>query len=143
MQTNYDINKIQILNKSMIKIGNNSGIIVNESKKRGNYFYDVIFVNNGMEKFIGRYPKNETIFKVVYSNGKILVFGEKYISSANALMPTNVYELYDILDDCYYSITEEEALKLFSEELNTSFLKNKDRLTIRCDVEKKKELTLR
>ena len=140
---NYDINQPTKIDKKTIQIGNNSNIIVNEYRKRGTCFYEVIFNNNGSEKFIGRYPRNNNLFEVEYLNGKILVFEEQYIESEKSVMPTNVYDLYDILDDCYYTETQEQAIKLFSNDMNTNFLINKDQLTIRNDIEKKKEIGLR
>ena len=48
-----------------------------------------------------------------------------------------VHTLYDILDDTHYSLSEAEALELFDSNLDSSKLKNKERLMIRCDVEKR------
>lgn len=146
MQLNHDVNNLNLINKTSMKISDNCCIIITEFRKRKKLLYDVVFKNNETKKFIGRYPKYDTLFNVKYFNGKILVYGEEFNKKIGSVVITNVYELYNILDDCYYSLAEEEALKLFYPEADINFLKNKDRLIVRVDLEKikrQKQLSLR
>ena len=109
-------------------------------EKRGNEFTDVIFNNCGIEKFIGRYNNDIQNIKVLYNNGRVLVYSDKYIKEKNGVQITNVYTLYDILDDVCYSMTEEDLLKTFDPTLDSSYLKNSNKLIIRSDVEKRHRL---
>ena len=136
MLNNNDINKPQLkYEPTIIRIDDKNYVSISEYSKRGNSFYDVIFNNNGKEVFIGRYNKILDNVKVMYNNGKILVYSD----IKNNLI-IKVYSLYDILDDTHYSLSEVEALQLFNPDLDTSFLKNKDRSVVRTDVEKRHRL---
>ena len=53
---------------------------------------------------------------------------------------TDVHTLYDIADDVCYSMNESELLNLFDSELDSSYLKNTNKLIVRSDVEKRRRL---
>ena len=123
-----------------IKIDNNNFIKKTDIEKRGNIFADVVFNNNGKEVFIGRYNNDCQNIKVLYNNGKILVYSNKFIKEKNAMHITAVHTLYDLLDDVCYSMSEEELLKTFDSTLDASYLNKSNKLIVRSDVEKRHRL---
>ena len=66
MKLNHDVSNLNRINKSSIKISDNSSVTITEFRKNKNLFYDVIFKNNETEKFIGRYNKISDNVKVKY-----------------------------------------------------------------------------
>lgn len=103
-------------------------------------YYEVVFVDNGSEKFIGEYEREDNRIEVAYSNGKILVYKNEYNFVQKRMCLTKVFDLYNINDDTFYACTEEEALNIFNSNLDSSFLNNKGNFLMRADVEKKKRL---
>ena len=133
-----DINKPKLkYPPEIIKINDNNYISIAEYEKRNSTFYDVIFNNNGKEIFIGRYIKDFDIVKVMYKDGKILVYIDKYIKEKKGLYITDIYTLYDILDDVHYNESKEEMLRIFDPSLSDEFLINKNKILQRSDIEKK------
>lgn len=124
-------NKININSTNYISIG--------EFQKRNSEFYEVIYNNNGKEIFLGRFVKEYEKLNVSYNNGKILIFMENRLKN-NIFAITKVLALYEILDDTFYSVSEEEALKIFDPNLNSQFLKHKNNLIAREDLEKRQKL---
>ena len=122
----------------IIKIDDNNYIRKIDLEKRGNSFCDIIFNNCGKEIFIGRYENDLNNIKVLYKNGRILVYSDKFVKEK--MQVTDVHTLYDIADDVCYSMNESELLKLFDSELDTSYLKNTNKLIVRSDVEKRRRL---
>ncbi len=137
MLDKYNMETKLVEEPKIIKIGEKCKISINEYKKRLDTFYDVVLNNNGNEIFIGRYMKTDKELIVYYNNGKILVCNEEYISSINDKAITNVFDLYDIVDDIFYSVSSAEALEIFNPNLSSDFLKNKDKQIVRNDIEKK------
>ena len=66
--------------------------------------------------------------KAKYNNGKILIYIDKFIQEKEKSLITNVLSLYDVVDQMVYCVTEEEALHLFDSSIDTSSLKNKERM---------------
>jgi len=124
----------------IIKINDKNYISIYEYRKDLNILFDIIFNNNGKEIFIGRFIKELNNIRAKYNNGKILVYETSFIKNIKENHITKVYALYDIVDDTFYSVTEEEALVLFDLNLCTKHLKNKDKSLIRTDLEKMKRL---
>lgn len=124
---------------TVININELNSIIIGEFKKRNNEFYDFVFNNNGKEIFLGRFVKEYGKINAKYKDGKILIYIENVVENEiNAI--TNVLGLYEIIDDTFYSVTEEMALKIFDSRLNTSYLKNKNNLIAREDIKKKQKV---
>lgn len=119
----------------IVNINENNYISVSEYEKRGNSFFDVVFNNNGKEIFIGRYNKELKKINVKYNNGKILVFTNDFIKDKGVFI-TDVLSLYDVLDDTFYSVTKLEALNVFDPTIDSSYIKNKNKLIVRDDIEK-------
>ena len=124
----------------IIKIDENNYIKKIDFEKRGNSFSDVIFNNNGKEIFVGRYILDTKNIKVLYREGKILVYSDKFIDG-KGMKITKVYTLYDILDDVCYSMSEKDLIKIFDPVLDDSYLENPNKLSIYNDVEKRHRLS--
>ena len=136
MQNNINTPKLKYT-PDIIKINENNFISISEYEKRNTTYYDIIFNNNGKEIFIGRYIKEFEPIKAMYNEGKILVYTDKYIQDKQQSYITNIYTLYDILDDVHYNETEEEMLKIFNPNLSDEYLMNKNKIVQRSDIEKK------
>ena len=130
---------ISLVNK--IIINNTNYITICEFQKRNCEFYEVVFNNNGNEIFLGRFIKESDKLNARYSDGKILIFMEDVIENEIHAV-TKVLGLYEILDDTFYSLTEENALKTFDSNLNSNYLKNKNNLIAREDLEKKQKIKI-
>ena len=134
-----DINEEKIKWEPLIiKIDEKNYIKKIDLEKRGNSFCDIVFNNCGKEIFIGRYESDSKNIKVLYKNGRILVYSDKFIKEKMQI--TDVHTLYDIADDVCYSMNESELLNLFDSELDSSYLKNTNKLIVRSDVEKRRRL---
>lgn len=134
---NYNINEPKLLySKDIIKISDSAFIEVGLYEKRKDVFYNVTLKLGSEEIFIGKFPKIYDSLEVKYKDGKILVYTNKFDSKAKAMKIIKVYSLYEISDDIFYSCTEEEALNIFDKNIDSSYLKNKDNLIYRTDVEK-------
>ena len=135
----YDINIPKLLEEpTIIEIGDASSIKVFYYEKRNTKYYDVILDANGKETFLGRYVREYNKVKAKYKDGRILIYNDIINASKREFEITKILALYDILDDVFYSCTEEEALNLFDNQLETNFLENKDNLIVRSDIEKRK-----
>lgn len=130
----------QIGSPEVLEIGENIYVSTTLYEKRGNRFYDVSFINKDKEFFIGRFDKEDSAIKIDYKDGKILIYLNSFNRECEKMVITKVLSLYDILDDTTYACTEEEALKLFDNNIDTKYLQNKDNLIIRRDVEKRNRL---
>lgn len=119
-------------------ISKNIFITIQEYELRGNRFVDIVLNKDEEEKFLGRFINEENKVKTKYNNGKILMYLDKFIE--NKMQVTKIFSLYDILDDTFYSVTELEALNLFDKNIDANYLKNKDNLIVRTDLEKKKRI---
>ena len=120
------------------KIGENAKIEIRHYRKKGETYYVVIFKIDEREVFLGKFPDDIEQLKADYVNGKILIFTDVFDQVSGLFKVDQVFSLYDILDDTFYSCTEAEALKTFDPFVDRKFLKNKDRLIARSDIEKKK-----
>lgn len=141
--SNNNLNeKILIGSPNKVVINNTNFILISEYKKRNNDFYEIIFNNNGKEVFLGKFNKEFGKIAAKYNEGKILIFVENSIND-KAYVITNVLGLYDILDDTFYSMTEEEALNTFDANLDSVYLKNKRNLIAREDVEKRHKVRIK
>lgn len=140
LSSNID-NTIKSIEKPIIyKIDDNNYIKTQLLEKRGTKFYDVVFYNNGKEIFIGRFFNDLDNLKVAYNKGNILIYCDKYNEKEHKYNIVEVISLYNIIDDTFYSVTEEEALSIFDDKLISVFLKNKDKRINRNDLEKRKRL---
>ena len=93
-----DINEEKIKWEPLIiKIDEKNYIKKIDLEKRGNSFCDIVFNNCGKEIFIGRYESDSKNIKVLYKNGRILVYSDKFIKEKMQI--TDVHTLYDIADD--------------------------------------------
>ena len=136
-----DINTPKLLYpKDIIKIGENAQISIGTYSKRNNTFQDVILELNGKEIFLGRFNKEEDSLAIKYNDGKILMGYQTFKKETGDMRIIKVLSLYEMLDDTFISCTEKEALNMFDSNIDDSYLKNKDALIHRSDIEKKKRL---
>ena len=117
-----------IYEPEIIKINENNYIKISEYKYKTNTYFEVIFNKNGEEIFIGRYDKEYDKVKAQYKDAKILIYIDKFINEKKDIFITKVLGLYDILDQTFYCVTEEEALNMFDFNIDTTYLKTKDRM---------------
>ncbi len=117
-----------IYEPEIIKINDNNYIKVSQYSYRNNTYYEVIFNNNGKDIFIGKYDTENQAVNAKYNNGKILIYTYDYVGENHNLGITKVLNLYDVLDETFFCVTEEEALCIFDDNIDSSNLKNKDRI---------------
>ncbi len=133
-----DINTPKLLYpKDIIKIGENAQINIGTYEKRRDVFQDVILELNNKEIFLGRFNKDENKLIVKYKDGKILIGYQEFKKETEDMRIIKVLSLYEMLDDTFISCTEKEALNMFDPNIDDSYLKNKDSLIHRADIEKK------
>ena len=137
IRTNINVLK-KIGLPEILKISENIYISIQKCELRGNKFIDVMLNNKGEEKFLGRFINENNRVCVKYNNGKILIYFDKFVDGK--MQVEKIYSLYDVLDDTFYSLTELEALNLFDEKRDATYLKNKNNLTVRSDLEKIKRI---
>lgn len=134
----YDLNHEKILFIDNFQIGKDVIIRKEEIYKKRNKYYNVKLITNDSEIFIGKYNKTDDMFCVDYKNGKILISYKDFNMEQRQLTIVDVLSLYEILDDTFYSCTQAEALEQFDESLDCSYLRKKDSLIFRSDIEKKR-----
>ena len=139
MNKENDINTPKLLQPlDVIKIGEDAKIVIGLYEKRGNKFYDVTLNLKDKQIFLGRFDKTFDFFKVLYNNGKILTCYENFDKDSGSIQILEVLSLYEIVDDTFYSCIEEEALTMFDPNIDASYLRNKNNLIYRTDIEKRK-----
>lgn len=138
-----DFNKPKLIYQpKIIKINDGSYVSVSEYEMRGNKcFFDVELNIPSKKIFIGRYIKEYNNVTAKYKDGKILVCNEEFIQEDKKMNITDVYTLYDILDDTHYNLTKIQALNLFDQSINSTYLKDKNKSILRSDIEKKQRLS--
>ncbi len=104
--------------------------------KRGDKFYDIYFVNNGIENFIGRFTQIEEKIEVLHNKDKLLICKRQYIEKGMKII--KVLGMYNILDNMLYYCTELEALNLFDSSIDKKYLKSPKNTLYRLDIEKKR-----
>lgn len=136
-------NDLILLNQvEEIKISEDAYINISLYKNRNSMFYDIVLNLNNKEKFLGRF-NNENMVKSKYKDGKILIYCDNTITEKEEPVIIKVLSLYEIVDDTFYSCTEEEALNLFDKNINTNYLINKNNSLNRSDVAKKRYIKLK
>ena len=136
-----DINTPKLLYpKDIIEIGEKARITVGTYEKRRDVFQDVILELSGKEIFLGRFIKDEKLLTVKYNDGKILIGYNEFKKEVEDMRIIKVLSLYEIVDDTFISCTENEALNMFDNNIDDTYLKNKDALMHRADIEKRKRL---
>lgn len=55
--------------------------------------------------------------RVKYNDGKLLIYNGTYNREINDYDVLNVYKLYNIEDDTFFSVTESEAIELFDSNI--------------------------
>lgn len=136
-----DINTPKLLyKKDIIKIGENAQITIGIYEKRRDVFQDVVLELSGKEIFLGRFNKDENMLTVKYKDGKILIGYQEFKKEVEDMRIIKVLSLYEMLDDTFISCSENEALNMFDPSIDNTYLKNKDALMHRADIEKKKRL---
>lgn len=125
---------------SFIKLSDNIFIKKIDFDFRGNQYCDIILNNNGKEIFIGRYGNCLKNIQVLYNNGKILVSANKLKSDLKEPKIAYVHTLYDILDDTHYSTTQIELLNSFDPSIDSSSLKEPNKIIVRSDMEKRRRM---
>ena len=136
---NINIPKL-VQSKEIIEIGKNLTIEKGLYEKRGSRFYDIILKNNDKEIFFGRFLKENNDIYIDYTDGKILISQKKYDNENKIFNIIKVMSLYEIIDNTFYSCTEEEALQIFDSTIDTSNLINGNNSIVRTDVEKLRRL---
>ena len=138
---NNDINIPKLLYPiEVMNIGDNIKLEIGLYEKRKNKFYDVILRINNSEFFLGRFNKTYNTVKAKYNDGKILIYTPEFNDNTKSMQIIEVLSLYEILDDTFYSCTQEEALNIFDNSIDSSYLKNKNKPIYRMDIEKNKRL---
>lgn len=138
---NNDINNPKLLYPlDTLKISEDVFVKIGLYEKRGNKFYDVFLNINDEEVFLGRFIKKFNKLKAKYNKGKILLYYDEFNENTKNMQIIEVLSLYEIIDDTFYSCTEEEALGIFDKNIDTRYLKNKHKPIYRADIEKKKRL---
>lgn len=122
----------------IIKINDQNYILIGEYEHRQNEFFDVMFKNNNKEIFLGRFSKEFNRVSAKYNNGRILIYSEELIN--NEYVMTSVLSLYDIIDDTFYSLTEEDAIKLFDPNMELSLIHKNKCLIARQDIAKRQKV---
>ena len=136
-----DINAQKLLyDKDIIEIGDNVKISIGTYEKRNNIFQDVILELKDKEVFLGRFNKEDRPLTVKYKDGKVLIGYQELKKEVKGIRMVKVLSLYEMLDDTFYSCTEKEALNMFDSSMDDTYLKNRDSLIHRSDIEKKKRL---
>ncbi len=124
------------LSEEVNKINDNMYVKSILYSKRGDKFYDIYFVNNGIENFIGRFTQIEEKIEVLHNKDKLLICKRQYIE--NGMKIIKVLGMYNILDNMLYYCTELEALDLFDSSIDKKYLKNPKNTLYRLDIEKKR-----
>lgn len=112
-------------------------------KVKNDEFIEISLFNSDIEIFIGRFPKENYKLEMKYLNDNLIFYYINFIRNINQLKAIKVLALYNILDDTFYAVTEKDALNLFDNKIDTSYLIDKNNLIIRSDIEKKKRLRLK
>jgi len=116
---------ININEKTFIKIKN---------YKKGASEYSIVTLHfNDKIVFIGKFSEEFDNLNAKYKDGRVLVyFGNGEVKK--------VLSLYEMVDDTFYSCTEEEALNIFDNTLDNSHIQNNNQLICRADSEKTRRL---
>ncbi len=125
-----DINEPKpIGDPDIITIDKNLIIEIQNYKKRGEKYCDVTLINSltDDEKIIGRFMEPISRIKVLYNNGKLLIYNDKFNNDEKKDVITKVLALYNIIDDVVYSESQEEMLNIFDENINSSYLEDKNK----------------
>lgn len=131
------IKKPRIIFSDIKEITDNNYISINLYEMNRKNYYEVIYHYFNKEVFFGKYYKTDFLLDVSYKNGKILVFTKEYNRENYKMEIAEVLALYNIDDDMFYYCTEEEAIKIFDENLNTLYLKNKNRKVLVSHIKKR------
>lgn len=123
-----------------VKINENTNINITLNEKRNNKFFDVVLNLKNKEIFLGRFIKEFNKISAKYNEGKILIFCDEFDQKDRRMKISEVLSLYEVVDDTFYSCTEIEALNIFDNSLDTSFLKKPHNPIHRSDIEKNKRL---
>lgn len=126
---NYDINMPKPINKPDIYTFEEGKYIeVQLYEKRGTRFYEIMFYNNGFEKYIGKFYEDidQRRVKTLYKDNKILVYRESFKEETSQMEISSIDCLYNLEDDCIFACTEEEALNIFDVSKTTKFLDTKN-----------------
>lgn len=121
----------------IVKLSENVFIEIKRIKITINEFEDVILHNNNREIFLGRFGTYFDLLEAEYKDGKIMIYRSKINFQTKEKEITKILTLYEILDDTFYSVTEKEAMELFDQSMNSSFLGKPNESICRSDVEKK------
>lgn len=73
---------------------------------------------------LGKYDKEFDNIKAKYKNGKIMLYHSQLNNDDEQII--KVLSLFELIEESFYSCTEEESLNEFDKSLDTSYLKNKD-----------------
>lgn len=138
---NSNINSVKLIYESdNIKIGENAYIKISLCEKRINRFYDVVLCLKDKEIFLGRFDKDDNCVGAKYKDGKILIYKDEFKKQTGKLEIIEVLSLYEVADDTFYSVTEKEAIELFDNTINSTFIKKKNNVLHKTDIEKIKRL---
>lgn len=116
----------EIKDRDEFIIDDNIKVIVELFCQYDVYFYDITLIKNNEEKFLGRYLKDNKL-RVAYNDNKLLIYYGLYNDeTAKFDRVIKVINLYNVEDDMFYSVAEEEALKLFNPNWTHEELLNPD-----------------
>ena len=126
--------------KEIIEIGEKAKISIGTYEKRRDVYQDVVLELDGKEIFLGRFNKDEKLLTVKYKDGRILIGYKEFKKEVEDMRIIKVLSLYEMADDTFYSCSELEALNMFDPSIDDTYLKNKETLMHRADIEKRKRL---
>lgn len=134
-----DINKPKpIGDPNILQISKNIIVETQNFTKRNQTYCDVVLIDvlKNEQKFIGRFIEPQSKVKIKYNSGKILIYNDKFNTKLRKDVIVKVLALYSIIDDVIFAEDEETCLNIFDESIDTSFLKDKNNLTVKIDVER-------
>ena len=128
---------VYLYNAFNLIINENSYLNINLYEKKRIKYYEAIFYNENNEIYIGKFYKDDSIIGAKYKDGKILLYNEQFNHELRKMNITEVLALYDMEDDIFYYCTEEEALRIFDENIDFSDLKSKNKKLLKIKPRKK------
>ena len=116
-----------------IEINDNTFILIKNYKKGASEYSIITLHLKDKKVLVGKFNEEFDNLNARYKDGRVLVyFGNGDIKK--------VLSLYEMVDDTFYSCTEEEAINIFDNTLDVSHIQNKNRPIYRMDSEKTRRI---
>ena len=129
------------LNHDGCVIDENTYVTVDEYTQYDEYYFDILLHKENDIIPLGRYIKESKLILTAYKDKKILIYYADFDPVNGGLNRiVKVVNLYNIDDDMFYNLTEEEALKLFDESIDSSHLYTPEGKLVEFSVDKKQRV---